>query len=508
MTALAEGPLVLGSREPRIGVYPVSAVSAGRLAVDLARQAGLRLDPWQCLVLERSLGLRDDRRWASREAGLIVARQNGKSAIFEARILAGLFVFHEELILYSAHEFKTAGEIFRRVLGLIEGTPKLRRRVKAVARSKGEEGIELLPTQKCPQGQRLRFLARSTGSGRGFSGDCVIWDECQHLGDAPVDAMAPTMLARPNPQSWYGGSAPDKDLAPCDQINRVRNRALAGGEQAAGLSYFEWSAQLCSDQCGRACGEHDDPADPVTWAKTNPALGGRVTVEAIAGLHASMSPRGFARELLSVGNYPVASGGWDVISAEAWQATEDAESQPLDPVAFAIDVNPERSAAAIAVAGLRADGLVHLEVVDHRPGTGWVVERIKDLRDRWSPCAIALDAGGPAGSLVADFDEADIELTKPKARDAAGACGALYDAAVRPPDAPAEWVATVRHIPHPALSAALAGAGKRPLGDAWAWDRRGASVDISPLVAVTLARWAYVTRPRGGPIELDGSLMA
>jgi hypothetical protein len=36
---------------------------------------------------------------------------------------------------------------------------------------------------------------------------------------------------------------------------------------------------------------------------------------------------------------------------------------------------------------------------------------------------------------------------------------------------------------------ALAGAQKRPLGDAWAWARRGAGVDISPLVAATLAKW-------------------
>lgn len=509
MTAVAEDRLILGARDPRILVHPPSERSAGRMAVDLAFRAGLRLDPWQSLVLERSLGVEPDGRWSAFEVGLILARQNGKSACFEARMLAGLFLFGEELIIYSSHEFKTSGEIFRRILGLIEGAADLRKRVKSVARSKGEEGIELLPTRQSPRGQRLRFLARSTGSGRGFSGDCVFMDECQHLSDAPVDAMMPTMLARPNPQLWYGGSAPDKDLAPCEQITRVRNRALDGGAAADRLAYHEWSAELCTDQCGTDCAEHDDPADPLTWAKTNPALGsGRVTVEGVGKLHASMSRRGFARELLSVGNYPVASGGWGVISAEAWDAAEDAGSTPLDPVAFAIDVNPERTAAAIAVAGLREDGLIHLEVVDHRPGTGWVVERIKDLRDRWSPCAIALDAGGPAGSLVADFDEADFELTKPKARDAAGACGALFDALVRPPEAPADWVSTVRHIPHPALNAALAGAGKRPLGDAWAWDRRGTSVDISPLVAVTLARWAYVTRPRGGPIQLDGALMA
>ena len=48
----------------------------------------------------------------------------------------------------------------------------------------------------------------------------------------------------------------------------------------------------------------------------------------------------------------------------------------------------------------------------------------------------------------------------------------------------------LRHIGQGMLTAAVAGAKTRKLGDAWAWDRRGVSVDISPLVAATLARWA------------------
>ena len=479
---------LVGAREPRICVYPRVDRSAGRAVVDLARHAGLHLDPWQALILERSLGVRDDGRWASREVAFIVARQNGKSAIIEARILGGLYLFKERLILYSAHEFKSAGEIFRRVLGLIDGTPDLRKRVKAVHRSKGEEGIELIT------GQRLRFIARSTNSGRGFSADCTICDESQNLPNAAVDAMMPTALARPNPQFWYCGSAPDKDLAPCDHITQIRARALSG--EADGLSYFEWSADLCSDLCPPTCTAHDDPDDPETWARTNPALGtGRVTVEGIAALHASMSASGFAREVLSVGNYPIAGGGWEVISREAWESTEDATSRPRDPVAFALDVTPDRSMTAIAVAGERADGMLHGEIVDHRPGTDWVVARVRTLVDRWRPCAVALDAAGPAGSLLPDLRAAGVDVVVPTMRDVAAACGALYDSVVRPPDAPADWRATIRHVPHPALSAAVAGAARRPLGDAWAWDRRGVQVDISPLVALTLARWAYTTRP-------------
>jgi hypothetical protein len=53
---------------------------------------------------------------------------------------------------------------------------------------------------------------------------------------------------------------------------------------------------------------------------------------------------------------------------------------------------------------------------------------------------------------------------------------------------------SLRYVPRPAVHAAVAGAAKRPLGDSWAWARRGLSVDISPLVAVSLARWGHATR--------------
>jgi hypothetical protein len=42
-------------------------------------------------------------------------------------------------------------------------------------------------------------------------------------------------------------------------------------------------------------------------------------------------------------------------------------------------------------------------------------------------------------------------------------------------------------------NAAVAGAMTRPLGDAWAWSRKNSTVDISPLVACTLALWGLET---------------
>lgn len=44
------------------------------------------------------------------------------------------------------------------------------------------------------------------------------------------------------------------------------------------------------------------------------------------------------------------------------------------------------------------------------------------------------------------------------------------------------------------MTDAVTSATKRRVGEAWAWARRG-NADISPLIAVTLARWGLITAP-------------
>ncbi|MGP3684146.1 terminase [Streptomyces sp. IBSNAI002] len=469
----------LGSQKPRLFTAPPFVSSSGQEAVELAAMAGLQLDPWQQHVLDVGLGERADGRWAAFEVAVNVPRQNGKGAIIEARELAGLFLLGEELILHSAHEFKTAIEAFRRIVALVTNTDTLRKRVARVRRTTGEECVELLT------GQRLRFLARSGGSGRGFSGDCNIWDEAMILGDEAVGALMPTMSARPNPQIWYFGSAGIG--GPSMQLGRLRERALHSqeGPPDPALSYCEWSVDPHLAECPADCTAHDDPADPATWARANPAFGIRISEEHVARERLSMSSEVFGRERLGVGDYPSdRADTWSVIGQDAWRALADAESKPSDPVAFAIDMTPERSHAAIAVAGTTGAG-VHVEVVDHRPGVGWIVERAVDLQERWNPCAWVVDAGGPAGALIPDLERAGLTVTVPRVREVAQACGQFYDAVTEQ---------TLSHLDQAPLAAALAGARKRDLGEAWAWARRGVSVDISPLVASTLAAWGLRTR--------------
>lgn len=456
-----------GAQTPRFLTVPPALSSAGQEAAELAASAGLHLDPWQRLVLDASLGERADGKWSASEVGVIVPRQNGKGSILEARELFGLFLGGERLILHSSHEFKTAAEGFLRIKSLIDNTDDLRKRVARVRTSHGEEGIELR------DGARLRFVARSRGSGRGFSGDLVILDEAYALSDDAMAALLPTLSARPNPQVWYTSSAP---METSTVLRRLCLRGRRG--ESAGLAFFEW----CADESVES---HDRDA----WAAANPGLGIRLSEEFTAKELDALGDEGFRRERLGIWSESATAS---VIPADVWSALADPESTALDPVAFAVEVNGARSVAAIGVAGAREDGRQHVEVIDHRPGTAWVVGRVTELAEKWRPCAVVVDEKGAAGSLVAPLRDAGVEVLVPTARDVAAAAGRFYDACQ-------PGTGTLRHRGQAELDGAVAAAATRPLGDAWTWDRRKPSSDITSLVAVTLALWGFDENSGGGP---------
>lgn len=462
---------------PRFSLVPEFATSAGEEAIELARMAGLELDPWQQAVLIAMLGERADGKWAAFEVGLTVSRQNGKGAIIEARELAGLFLLGERLILHSAHDFGTSMEHFRRLRDLIEGTPELSRRVAAIRTANGKEGIELT------NGQRLQFKARTKGGGRGWSADLVVFDEAMVLPETAHGAILPTLSARPDPQVLYTGSAVDEWIHDHGVVfSRIRNRALKGD---SGLAYFEWSAHA-NDGDPMA----DDPEaaglalmeSREAWAQANPALGIRISPEHVAAEQRSMDPRTFAVERLGIGAWPSTNADADqLIPMESWRALRDPGSKPKDPVVFAFDVTPDRGKASIVVAGTNEEGKIHVEVVDQRDGTGWLVDRVAELKSKHVPAAIVCDPAGPAGSLIVPLGAKHVEVEAVTSREYAQACGAFYDAVEQ---------AALRHLGTDELEFALQGAAQRALGEAWAWKRKGSAVDISPLVAASLALWA------------------
>ena len=454
---------------PRYRAVPAARSSAGPEATELAASAGLILDPWQALYLDDALAENDAGNWAAFECGLIVPRQNGKGGLIEARELAGLFLFGERLIIHSAHEFKTAAEGFLRVLALIQSTPDLDRHVKKITKSHGEEGIELL------SGQRLRFITRSKGSGRGFSGDTVILDEAYNLQATSLAALLPTMAARPNPQLWVTSSAPldTEESAVLRRFCRRGRQAAAGADDA--MAYSEFSADPDADD-----------AEPQVWASANPASPHRVALEFLGAMRKAMPAEQFRREALGI---------WvdhdeeteQALPAEQWAACLSPSAGIDGTPMFALDLSPDRKWAAIAAAGRStADkGRTAVEIIDTKPGTGWVVDRARALHERWGG-KLAVAKGSPAAALVPKLTAAGVTVDLVAGDDVVRSCGQLLVGVAGE---------TIHHRGQPELDVAITKAATRAVGDAWTWSRRLSPVDISPLVAATLAVGAYGAAP-------------
>jgi len=450
--------------------------------------------PWQKYVSDVALEIDPATgRFAHREVGLSVSRQQGKTELCLAAQVHRALAFPGQNIVYAAQTRNDArkrweDEFWEKISGSSLA------RYARIRKSNGNEAI-LWPGKR----SRMGITANTERAAHGPPLDLGFIDEAfAHEDDRLEQAFSPAMLTRPMAQLWWasaGGTTKSVWLNKKRETGRALIEALfaALAENPDALrpasAYFEWFAP-----------EYMPRDDPATWAATLPALGHTVTVDVIRSELEKMAsdPSGFDRAYLNRTRKPTPPSDPNVPKA-TWPGLVDAASKP-DPsrVALALDVSKDRKRAAIAAASLRPDGTVHLEVVAHRPGTDWVVPAMAKLHKLWKPVAVAVaSAGAPAGSLIDDLVAAGIEVPKDKATPQRGdlavmrsgditeACGQLADAMNQ---------GTVRHIDQVPLTAAVNGARTRRNGDAWQLDRTASLVDISPLCAATFARWALLIR--------------
>jgi len=448
---------VLGVQEPRFSWSPPSLKNSYSEVVDLCELAGMPLDPWQQTALQVMLGENAAGKWSAFEVAVVVARQNGKGAILEARELGGLFLFGERLIIHSAHEFSTAAEAFLRMKNLIDGTSWLSKRVKRISNAHGAEGIELM------SGQRLSYRTRTSGGGRGFSGDVVVLDEAQKLNARQLAALMPTLSARPNPQLIYMGTVD----AEATILRRLVDRGRGAAEDH--MAYVEWSAA-----------EDVDPADPESWAQANPALGRRISPDYVAAEQQSLPAIEFAQERLSI--WPDVMQVGSVIPVDLWAAClePDGALEPTAKFSFGVAVSPDRDWASVGVAGYRPDGTTYVELIKHEPGVDWLLPYLVDLVARRKPDCVAVDKGGPAGLMLAAMGAAGLLVRASDTTDYKTACAGFVDAVK---------VGRIRHRGQEPLTVAAHGVREHRVGDSYVFARRDSSSLISPLEAVTLAVW-------------------
>lgn len=490
--------VLLGQQTPRILVTPPAAYTCGDDAVEFARRIGVPLDLWQQLGVRNGMGRNADGTWSAFEVCVICQRQNGKGSVTDVVELYALFVLGLPVIIHSAHRLETSRKAFRIIKGIIERNPDLARRVKPINPS--DEHIETIA------GCRLEFRTRSGSGGRGLTCDLLILDEALELTEEQIAAIVPTLAALPGAQLWYTSTVPQFGE---QHLCKVRANAIEGAPR---LAYVEWGV----DRGATAAETLRILGDPVAHAAANPAYGTRLLPERLVDLRRILGDAKFATECLGI--WPEMAAG-AVLSPARWRAMLDAGSKRVGPVALALDVTPMRDHGTIGLVGERADGLEHLQLLDYRPGTAWMVARAAEWKQVLGDDLVCfvVDAKNGAASLLDDLRGVGITVPDDPDRPSRGDVLVLDAAATSAAtgqfiDAFRAEPVRFRHVGQEPADTAVENVKVRQIGDAGqiAWGRKLSEVDIGPVVAFTGARYGrrlWLNLP-SKVIELVGSLMA
>lgn len=491
--------VAVNERPPRVRHVPAAAdLADGEDAVELAAGYGLLADPWQADVVVSWLSRDAAGRMACGRCGLAVPRQNGKNGVLEIVELYKMAILGRR-ILHTAHEVKTARKAFVRLASFFENKrkyPELAAKLKEIRRTNGQEAIFLT------NGGSIEFVARSRGSGRGFTVDDLVLDEAQEMSDEQLDALLPTISAAPSgdPQMFFTGTPPGPN-SPGEVFTRTRDAGVKGSDKR--LVWHEWSIP----DTGKV-----KLNDPKVWAATNPALGIRLNRSVIEDEFKAMSPDGFARERL--GRWPVATSATKpTIDQKAWKNLKIDTAPTGGRVAFGIKFSVDGNHLALAAARRPDVGPVHLEGLEVRPvsaGFGWLVTWLIDRKDTTTVVTIdgragtaglvqALRAGrqGPTGRIEKLTDRM---ISVPNTDQAIAAHTMLLNAV---------HDLGLSHVGQPGLDAAVGEAIKRPIGTSggFGWQPRSENGSVLILDAATLAFHGVMTSRRRPGRKTTGGVL-
>ncbi len=470
---------------PRFGTPrdPSRQTVGGRVA-KIGLALGTPFMPWQRHVadvaseLDPATGL-----FWYREVRLFVPRQVGKTTLLRAkgvhRCLSGprmrhVYTAQTRIMALQRLEMDFYDPIADSAMGFF-----LDRRAggekPGFRRQSGNEHIRFL------NGSRWWIDAITKKSGHGPAVNEGHIDEAFAHQDARIEqALRPAMSTVPGAQLWVVSAAGDEDSHYLrGKVLDSRDRVESG--RPGKVASFEWSAP-----------DDADVDDPAVWAACIPSLGwrfpngGGTTVETIAAERDGMDDDDFRRAYM--GQWRSRARPDSPLPALTWSGLRDVSSLIESPLQrFALDVAPMLTHASIAVAGLRFDQRPHVEVtgrdmaVDCRPGTSWLVPRLRQLSRDVSGFVLAIAKKSPAETLYRDLVEAGIDVVIVPQEDVPLACGSLYRLALND---------GLRHLGQAELDAAVAAAVKKDVGDGlFVWARRRSAGDITALYAATLALW-------------------
>jgi hypothetical protein len=456
--------------------------------------------PWQQYVAD-VLGEVDARTGIRvyREGLVTLMRQGGKTTFivsFKSHRALDCTPQNPQTIQFAAQDgieakkkwLQHAKLIKRTALGvrLVEGTPTT---------SNGKEILEW------DTGSTEVPLSGSEGSGHGDTLNLgVVTEAFAHKDDRYMLTMRPAMNNDPNAQLLVEstqGNAQSIWLNETTQEYRDRYAVDDGRELTESrIAYFDWSFA-----------PEDDIFSPDTWRRRIPQLGHLLRIEEVetAARNATTPKkiRAFARGFGNVAD--LGAGEGSLFDETYWEDTET-DDDIIGLRALTFDVTNDRSWSSLAWAGVNRAGDMQSELIKHERSVHWVVAAAGDIFDRNPKMRrrIYCAPGGQAVTLESAFRRAGIDLIILSRSEYAGAAGQYFagcgDSDELASDEPEPRIFHKASLGQTPLHVAIGGAAWTTIKPR-VWDSGRSSTVISPLVACSIAPWAYQIELEAKPVD-------
>jgi len=230
----------------------------------------MKLRDWQIAeFLEPVFAVDEDGRRPVRTAALSMARKNGKTGLSAA--LANCFLVGPEAeergeIYFCAMDKAQAAKAWAECKAMLEGHAELSLRVNIIRFSKE---IEVLEGQG--KGSVLKALSADADSKLGLSPSFVLCDEIGYWPKRDLfDAMDSALGARDEPLIVAISTQAKDDTHFFSEMIDYGLKIKAGEVEDESFHLTMFAASMT-----------DDPWDPATWAKANPALGDFLSLEQV-----------------------------------------------------------------------------------------------------------------------------------------------------------------------------------------------------------------------------------
>jgi phage terminase large subunit-like protein len=464
---------IYGFSKPRLQSPKLQLPSAGQVVTNLAREFGVPLLPWQEYVIDDALQITPEGKWAKSNIGVLVARQNGKTALMRQVFLAHLYVFGSKQIIAMAQTRQLALDTFKQTVDLAESLDWTRKRIKRVSRTNGQEELEVYChhypkscTEKCQRIRKYSIRAATSEGSRGSTANLLYVDELREISEEAWQAAVP-LTRTTGGQTWITSNAGSEAST---VLNSLRTRALMNNSPRMG--WYEWSA---------AEGSQVNPPDIRAIQQANPALGHLIDVDSILDSAKFDTKEAFMTESLCMWVSSMSSP-WNM---EKWNNGEREITMQDGLVTYmGLDLSFNREKAFLVSVQITPEEDLAVFVHEWHKDGGIndiaLASEIAELARRFNPRIVAYDPN-TAGFIAPHLARAQV-ATAPTPWSSANfaiACDQTLNALNNE---------KIIHAGQEVMHEHLVACARRPAGDGgWRIARRAATSPISAAVALVMA---------------------